>query len=84
MLYGVYSDQLSSSFTKAIADACKVSASFTSDLHESEVPNEYEQPFDEDQELQQIIDGKICMKIYHFLQGMWNNFSYILINVSFK
>ncbi|XP_020252178.1 uncharacterized protein LOC109829380 isoform X2 [Asparagus officinalis] len=24
--------------------------------------------FDEDQELQQIIDGNICMKIYHFLQ----------------
>ncbi|ONK81744.1 uncharacterized protein A4U43_C01F32440 [Asparagus officinalis] len=62
-------DKLASHFMlKAIADACKVSASFTSDLHESEVLNEYEQSFDEDQELQQIIDGNICMKIYHFLQ----------------
>ena len=66
-----YSNQLSS-FAKAIADACKVSATFNSELHESEVPSECEQQFDEDQELQQIIDGKICMKIYHFSSGTVN------------
>ncbi|XP_008810043.1 uncharacterized protein LOC103721556 isoform X1 [Phoenix dactylifera] len=60
-------DKVSSHFLlKAIADACKVSATFKSELHESEMPNECEKQFDEDQELQQIIDGKLCMKIYHF------------------
>ncbi|KAI0491629.1 hypothetical protein KFK09_025889 [Dendrobium nobile] len=51
---------------KAIADACKVSPTFTSDLHESEVPTESEKHFDEEQELQQIIDGKLWMKVYDF------------------
>lgn len=36
------------------------------------MPSESEQQFDEDQELQQIIDGKICMKIYHFSHGTVN------------
>lgn len=57
-------------FSKAIADACKVSATFKSVLDEPEMPNECEKQFDEDQELQQIIDGKLCMKIYHFSCGI--------------
>ncbi|KAK8957711.1 hypothetical protein KSP39_PZI001324 [Platanthera zijinensis] len=56
-------------FLKAIADTFKLSTTFTSDLHESEVPAETEMQFDEEQELEQIIDGKICMKIYDFSSG---------------
>lgn len=56
-------------FWKAISDACKVSATFSSELYESEVPDEYERQVDEDEELQQIIDGKLCMKIYDFSGG---------------
>ncbi|XP_020584982.1 uncharacterized protein LOC110027773 isoform X2 [Phalaenopsis equestris] len=60
-------DKISSQFLlKAIADACKASQTITTDLHESEVPTESEVQFDEEQELQQIIDGKVCMKIYDF------------------
>ncbi|KAJ6813173.1 uncharacterized protein M6B38_389045 [Iris pallida] len=60
-------DKVSSHFViKAIADACKVSSTFTSELHESEEPSEQEQHYDEDQELQQVINGDVCMKIYHF------------------
>ncbi|CAL9084973.1 unnamed protein product [Musa textilis] len=60
-------DRVSSHFLlKAISDACKVSATFSSELYESEVPDEYERQVDEDEELQQIIDGKLCMKIYDF------------------
>ncbi|KAH0451044.1 hypothetical protein IEQ34_021736 [Dendrobium chrysotoxum] len=63
-------DRISSHFLlKAIADACKVSPTFTSDLHESEVPTEFEKHFDEEQELQQIIDGKLWMKVYDFSFG---------------
>lgn len=51
---------------KAIADACKVSAGPHSGLNEFETPVECETHFDEDQELQQLIDGEICMKVYHF------------------
>ncbi|URD95604.1 Cytidylyltransferase [Musa troglodytarum] len=60
-------DRVSSHFLlKAISDACKVSATFSSELYESEVPDESERQVDEDEELQQIIDGKLCMKIYDF------------------
>ncbi|OVA08136.1 Cytidyltransferase-like domain [Macleaya cordata] len=51
---------------KAVADACGVSALFVSELGESEVPDEYEMLFNEDQELQQLINGEICMKVYPF------------------
>ncbi|KAK8964234.1 hypothetical protein KSP40_PGU004911 [Platanthera guangdongensis] len=54
---------------KAIADTFKLSTTFTSDLHESEVPAETEMQFDEEQELEQIIDGKICMKFFDFSSG---------------
>ncbi|KAI3921115.1 hypothetical protein MKX01_036094 [Papaver californicum] len=51
---------------KALADACRVSSLFVSELSDSEVPDNYEKLFVEDQELQQLIDGEICMKIYPF------------------
>ncbi|KAJ0962668.1 hypothetical protein J5N97_027790 [Dioscorea zingiberensis] len=51
---------------KALGDACKVSATLYSELNESEIPDASETCFDEDQELQQLINGKICMKVYHF------------------
>ncbi|CAI9259263.1 unnamed protein product [Lactuca saligna] len=56
---------------KAIAEACKVpnSITFDSDLTEGEVPDVSELHFDEDQELEQLIQGKICFKIFPFLNG---------------
>jgi hypothetical protein len=29
--------------------------------------------FDEDQELQQVIDGQVCMKVYHFAGIFWRS-----------
>ncbi|XAR72312.1 hypothetical protein NMG60_11018907 [Bertholletia excelsa] len=51
---------------KAIANACKVSGIFDSELTESEVPDECEKYFDEEQELEQLISGQICFKVYTF------------------
>ncbi|KAF7131578.1 hypothetical protein RHSIM_Rhsim09G0103900 [Rhododendron simsii] len=50
----------------AIADACKVPETFVSELTEDEVPNECEEHFDENQELEQLLSGKICFKVYPF------------------
>ncbi|KAI3674257.1 hypothetical protein L2E82_52469 [Cichorium intybus] len=54
---------------RAIADACKAQSSITfiSSLTEDEVPNVSEQYFEEDQELQQLIESKISFKIFPFL-----------------
>ncbi|PIA63793.1 hypothetical protein AQUCO_00201254v1 [Aquilegia coerulea] len=63
-------DKVSSHFLlKAIADACKVSATFHPDVNETEVPDECEKLFDEDEELQQLLNGEICMKVYPFSEG---------------
>ncbi|KAK2981478.1 hypothetical protein RJ640_021919 [Escallonia rubra] len=51
---------------KAIADACNVQASFSSELTDTDVAEECEEHFDEDQELEQLISGKICFKVYPF------------------
>ncbi|CAL5350217.1 unnamed protein product [Camellia sinensis] len=51
---------------KAIANACKVPTTFVSELTESEVPDECVKHFDEDQELEQLISGEICFKVYPF------------------
>lgn len=51
---------------KAIADACKVPETFVSELTEDEVPDECEEHFDENQELEQLLSGKICFKVYPF------------------
>ncbi|XP_028120733.1 uncharacterized protein LOC114318067 isoform X2 [Camellia sinensis] len=52
--------------TKAIANACEVPTTFVSELTESEVPDECVKHFDEDQELEQLISGEICFKVYPF------------------
>ncbi|KAL4611825.1 hypothetical protein ACB092_08G153800 [Castanea dentata] len=54
---------------KAIANACRVPATFDSGLTESEVSDECEKQFDEDQELEQLINGQIYFKIYPFASG---------------
>lgn len=60
-------DKVSSYFLlKAIADTCRVSATIQSDIHKSEIPEEIMEQFDEDQELQQVINGQVCMKAYNF------------------
>ncbi|WJZ80404.1 hypothetical protein VitviT2T_000327 [Vitis vinifera] len=51
---------------KAIAYACKVPATFVSELTESEVYEECEKQFNEDEELEQLINGQICFKVYPF------------------
>ncbi|XP_054809720.1 uncharacterized protein LOC129311424 isoform X2 [Prosopis cineraria] len=51
---------------KAIANACKVPATSISELTESDVSDECEQQFSEDQELEQLINGQTCFKIYPF------------------
>ncbi|XP_042022036.1 uncharacterized protein LOC121769329 isoform X1 [Salvia splendens] len=60
-------DKVSSQFVlKAIAYACKVPTTFISELTDSEVPDEYKLQFNEDQELEQLINGEICFKVYPF------------------
>ncbi|KAG6472270.1 hypothetical protein ZIOFF_069730 [Zingiber officinale] len=53
-------------FASAISNACKVPATFKSELYESEIASEYEKRINEDEELQQVIDGILCMKRYDF------------------
>lgn len=47
-----------------------VPATFDSGLTESEVSDECGTQFNEDQELEQLINGQICFKIYPFSSGM--------------
>ncbi|PON86987.1 Rossmann-like alpha/beta/alpha sandwich fold containing protein [Trema orientale] len=54
---------------KAIACACKVPGTFVSDLTESDVSDEYEKEFTEDQELEQLIDGQISFKKAEIFPG---------------
>ncbi|TVT99380.1 hypothetical protein EJB05_55268, partial [Eragrostis curvula] len=69
-------DKLSSYFLlKAIADTCKASATIQSDIQELEIPEESMEQFDEDQELQQVINGQVCMKVYHFADLVDKNFN---------
>ncbi|PNT72618.1 uncharacterized protein LOC100822853 isoform X2 [Brachypodium distachyon] len=65
--------------SKVIADACRVSATIPTDVQEPEIPKESVEQFDEDQELQQVIDGKVCMKVYHFSDPVEKNFDRKLI-----
>lgn len=55
---------------QAIAYACKVPATLDSGLTESDASNECEKQFSEDQELEQLINGEICFKVYLFSSGM--------------
>ncbi|KAM7487666.1 hypothetical protein LguiB_025150 [Lonicera macranthoides] len=60
-------ERVSSQFLlKAIANACKVQETFVSELTDSEAPDECEKHFDEDEELEQLISGQICYKVYPF------------------
>ncbi|XP_014514937.1 uncharacterized protein LOC106772842 isoform X2 [Vigna radiata var. radiata] len=52
---------------KAIANACKIRAASISVLSESDVSDECVTHFNEDQQLEQLINGQICFKIYPFL-----------------
>ncbi|KAK9118187.1 hypothetical protein Scep_016280 [Stephania cephalantha] len=62
-----HEDKISSHFLlKAIADSCRVSVSFSSELNDSELCKDTEKQFTEDDELRQLINGEICMKIYPF------------------
>jgi len=54
---------------QAIAKACMVPATFDSGLTELDVSDECGKQFNEDQELEQLINGQICFKIYPFLSG---------------
>lgn len=47
-----------------------MSSTFDSKLTESDVADEFETFFDEDQELEQLINGQICFKVYPFSTGM--------------
>uniref|UniRef100_A0A2P2KZY1 Uncharacterized protein LOC105636929 n=1 Tax=Rhizophora mucronata TaxID=61149 RepID=A0A2P2KZY1_RHIMU len=51
---------------KAVANACKVQATFPSHLTDSDVSHDCEKQFTEEQELEQIINRQICFKIYLF------------------
>ncbi|XP_073049971.1 uncharacterized protein [Primulina eburnea] len=78
-------DWVSSQFLlKAIAYACKVPANFTSELTDSEVLNESEIQFDEDQELEQLINGQICFKVYPFLNDISKSKRKIILSGSFN
>lgn len=51
---------------KGIANACKVPGTFVTGLTESEFSEEVETLFNEDRELEQLISGQICFKVYPF------------------
>ncbi|XP_011070768.1 uncharacterized protein LOC105156355 isoform X2 [Sesamum indicum] len=69
---------------KAIAYGCKVPASFVSELTDTEIPDEFEIQFDEDQELDQLINGEICFKVYPFLNDMSRAERKIILSGSFN
>jgi hypothetical protein len=63
-------DKVSScALIQAMAKACQVSGTLDSGLTESEVPYESETHFTEEQELEQLIHGHLCCKIYPFSGG---------------
>ncbi|KAK1553177.1 hypothetical protein Q3G72_030125 [Acer saccharum] len=71
---------------KAIANACNVPATFISELTESETSDEHEQQFSEDQELEQLINGDICFKVYPFSSDtqLFNEERKIILSGSFN
>ncbi|GER29908.1 nucleotidylyl transferase superfamily protein [Striga asiatica] len=78
-------DTVSSQFLlKAIAYASKVPTTFISGLADSEIPNEFEVQFDEDQELEQLISGQICFKVYPFSSAMSKAERKIILSGSFN
>ncbi|KAL3501773.1 hypothetical protein ACH5RR_036222 [Cinchona calisaya] len=78
-------DTVSSQFLlKAIARACKVQPSFNPELSESEAPDEHETKFGEDQELEQLISGQICFKVYPSSTDIPNTERKIILSGSFN
>ncbi|OIT30180.1 hypothetical protein A4A49_13574 [Nicotiana attenuata] len=69
---------------KAIANASKVPGTFVPDLTESEVPDEYERQFDEDEELEQLLTGTICFKMYPFSRDTSDAQRKIILSGSFN
>lgn len=64
-------DTLSSQFLiKGIANACKVSMESVREFRDDEVIEESEESYDEDQQLEQLLSGQICMKVYSFEKGI--------------
>lgn len=58
---------LSSQFLlKAIAGASNVPIDFTTELNELDVSTESESVYSEDEELEQLLNGQICFKVYDF------------------
>ncbi|KAE8730282.1 putative inactive leucine-rich repeat receptor-like protein kinase [Hibiscus syriacus] len=66
------------------ANACKVSSTFDSEFTESDVADECERLFDEDQELEQLINGQICFKVYPFSSDKTNGNRKIILSGSFN
>ncbi|XP_051148835.1 uncharacterized protein LOC127263707 [Andrographis paniculata] len=78
-------DRVSSQFLlKAIAYACKVPGTYVSELTDTEIPDDFEIQFDEDQELEQLINGQICFKVYPFLGDMSNETRKVILSGSFN
>ncbi|MQL79513.1 hypothetical protein Taro_011968 [Colocasia esculenta] len=69
---------------KAVADACKVDSTFDLELSEKELAVESEKLFDEDQELEQLVGGEICMKIYPFDAPKPNADGKVILSGSFN
>ncbi|GAA0150640.1 transferase [Lithospermum erythrorhizon] len=78
-------DRVSSLFLmKALADACKVPSTVGTELTETEVPEVYESQFAEDQELDQLLSGEICFKVYPFSNGTSKGDRKIILSGSFN
>ncbi|KAF3634728.1 putative inactive leucine-rich repeat receptor-like protein kinase-like [Capsicum annuum] len=78
-------DAVSSQYLiKVIANASKVPGTFVPDLTESEVPDEHEKQFDEDEELKQLLSGTICFKVYPFSSDTSNAERKIILSGSFN
>ncbi|XP_044492062.1 uncharacterized protein LOC123215863 isoform X1 [Mangifera indica] len=78
-------DKVSSHYLiRGIANACKIPATFVSGLTESEKVTEFEQQFTEEEELEQLISGEICFKVYPFSSGLSNEERKIILSGSFN
>ncbi|KAK4376406.1 hypothetical protein RND71_002702 [Anisodus tanguticus] len=78
-------DAVSSQYLiKAIANASKVAGTFVPELTESEVPDESEKQFDEDEELEQLLRGIIGFKVYPFSSDTSGAVRKIILSGSFN
>ncbi|KAJ0038503.1 hypothetical protein Pint_22089 [Pistacia integerrima] len=78
-------DKVSSHYLlRGIANACKVPATSVSGLTESEKVTESEQQFSEEQELEQLLNGEICFKVYPFSSGLSNEERKVILSGSFN